>query len=600
MMKSASVQEAMSRAVQLHQAGRLPEAAAIYRQVLQQEPNHANALHLLGLAAHQSGDHHGAVRTIAQAIRANPMAAEFHNNLGEAFRSLGMADQAAQCYETAIGLKPGYAEAHANLGSALLQMGRLDEAVSAYRRAIELKGDIAGVHSNLGQALHAKGLLDEAIVAFRRSIELRGDFPNTHFHLANALKDKGRGEEAVAAYRRAIALRPDFAAAHNRLGDALRDVGRLDETVPAYRRAVEINPGFVEAQNNLAGALAATGQVEKALAECRRTLELRPDLAAAHLTRAMLLLLTGCFAEGWAEYEWRWEWAGAPSPMRDPTQPVWRGEDPRGRAILVQAEQGFGDTIQFIRYAPLLAQRGARVIVECRPELKPLLQALEGVEQVLAEGEPLPPCDLRLPLLSAPLAFRTTLETVPANVPYLRPDPARVDQWRSRLAPRSTPVAPRLKVGLAWAGKPVNMADWYRSMPLSSLAPLADVKDVRFYSLQKGSGEQAANAPAPMALCDLTNELRDFADTAALIANLDLVITVDTAVAHLAGAMAKPVWTLLPFVPEWRWLLDREDSPWYPTMRLFRQKTRGDWAGVVERVAGELNRRVQGSEFRVQ
>jgi hypothetical protein len=252
---------------------------------------------------------------------------------------------------------------------------------------------------------------------------------------------------------------------------------------------------------------------------------------------------------------------------------------------LLHSEQGFGDTIQFIRYAPLLARQGARVVVECQPELRSLLRGVEGVQHLLAQGEPLPPFDLHAPLLSLPLAFGTRLGSIPAQVPYLKADPALAEAWRGKVAGDGR----RLKIGLAWAGSPARKGDRQRSVSLSALAPLAAVKGADFYSLQKGpAAEQAKNPPPEMRLMDLTAELKDFADTAALIASLDLVISVDTAVAHLAGAMARPVWTLLEFVPAWRWLLDREDSPWYPTMRLFRQPSRGDWGSVVRRVAEAL------------
>jgi hypothetical protein len=326
------------------------------------------------------------------------------------------------------------------------------------------------------------------------------------------------------------------------------------------------------------------GELDEALSVCQRAIQLRPDHAGAHWNKSLVLLLKGDFAQGWAEYEWRWQSKDFRSPRRDFPQPQWRGEDPSGRTILLHAEQGFGDTIQFIRYAPLLAGRGARVIVECQPELQRLLGGVEGIQHLTARGEPLPPFDLHTPLLSLPLAWGTRVKTIPGNVPYIKPDPALVGAWRGRLAGDSA-----LKVGLVWAGSPIRKDDRYRSLPLSSLAPLAGVKGVSFYSLQKGKAtEQAQNPPPGMNLIDMTEEIKDFADTAALISHLDLVITVDTAVAHLAGAMAKRVWTMLEFVPAWRWLLNREDSPWYPTMRLFRQPAIRDWATVIRRVAGEL------------
>ena len=503
-----------------HQAGQFQEAEAVYRQILEREPNNPYVLNLLGVLAHQTGRQQAAIQWIGRAISIKPAVAEFHNGLGEAYRASGQLDQAMACYEKAIALKRGCVEAHINLG--------------------------------------------------------------------NALQDKGLLDEAVAAYGAAIQIRPDSAEAHNNLGSALRQKGQLDEAVAAYREAIRLKPDYADAYGNLGGALAVNGQADDAIAACERAIQLKPDLAEAHFTRSVMRLLKGDFAQGWAEYEWRWRRKDAPPPRWNFPQPIWRGPDPSGRTILVHAEQGFGDMLQFVRYAPLLAGRGAKVIVECHPQLKSLLQGMKGVERVLAAPEPLPPFDLHAPLLSLPPAFGTTLETIPAEVPYLRADPDLVEAWRARLAADGGPST-MLRVGLAWAGRSTYKADRDRSVSLSALAPLAEVKGVRFHSLQKGEPARQARTPPPgMNLVDLTDELKDFADTAALIANLDLVVSVDTAVVHLAGAMARPVWTLIPSVPDWRWLLDREDSPWYPTMRLFRQTARGDWGGVVNRVAHEL------------
>jgi len=488
-MRAMSVQEAMTAAMQHHQAGRFRQAEAFYRQVLEQDPANADALHQLGTLAYQEGRHQIAIDLLSRAI----------------------------------GLRPNFARAYYNLGVVLERTGRLDEAIAAYRKATQFQADYAGAYYNLGCVLERKGQLDDA----------------------------------VAAYRMAIQLKPDYAAAHNNLSNGLRRKGRLDE----------------------------------ALAACERAIQSQPDFALAHCNKALMLLLKGEYLKGWAEYEWRWRRKGLSEPDSDFSQPAWTGSDPSGRTILLHPEQGFGDTIQFVRYAPLLARRGARVIVECQPELKSLLQTLEGVAQVLSSAERRPAFDVHVPMLGLPLAFGTTVETIPANVSYLRPDPALVKQWRTRLAPRSTLHAPRLKVGLAWAGNPQNPADRDRSLPLSALAPLAEVEGVAFYSLQKGERAAQAKSPPPgMTLVDLAADIKDFADTAALMAHMDLIITVETAVAHLAGALARPVWALLPFVPAWRWLLEREDSPWYPTMRLFRQPAPGDWNSVVQRVAHQLHK----------
>jgi hypothetical protein len=320
-------------------------------------------------------------------------------------------------------------------------------------------------------------------------------------------------------------------------------------------------------------------KLDEAEASFRRAIELRTDFADAHNDLAMCLLLRGDFSQGWQEYEWRWK---LPEIRRiDPKipGPAWDGSPLDGESIFLHAEQGFGDTIQFARYIPMVAQRGARVILACQPEVAPLIRQIEGIERIILPGEPRPACDTHLPLLSLPRIFETRLDTIPAKVPYIHADPERAEHWKSRLAEH----AGSLKVGLCWSGRAMHSRDIFRSIPPEQLAPLASVEGVRFFSLQKG----AATAP-PIPLIDPTPELHDFSDTAALINNLDLVITVDTAVAHVAGAMGKPVWLLLSFCPDWRWLLERPDSPWYPTARVFRQASAGDWRAVMLDVANAL------------
>ena len=550
-MPPTTIQQAMQTALRHHQAGRLPQAEAIYREILGREPGNADALHLLGVIALQKGRHQDAIGLIRQAIAANP----------------------------------AMPQSHLNLGKALRESGRLDEALAVYREAVRLQPGLAVAHHSLGRALREKGLTEAAAGAFRRAIELQGDFAEAYSSLGNVLQQVGRIEEAVAAYQKAIQVKPGFAEGHYNLGLALRGEDDTAGAISAFREAVRIKPDFAQAHHNLGNALRESARYEEALAACDLAIRCKPDHAGAHLNKAVILLLRGRLAEGWAEYRWRWQTSDIQPNRRAFPQPEWNGEALSGRAVLLHAEQGFGDTIQFMRYAPLLARRGVRVIVEVPQELKGLLRGVEGVRQLLGAGDPLPAFDCHAALLDLPGIFGTTLQTVPANVPYLRPEPALADLWRSRLAPR-------LKVGLVWAGRPQHHNDRNRSLPLSSLAPLAQVKGVVFYSLQKGAAAaQAQNPPPGMELVDLSQEIKDFADTAALIENLDLVISVDTVVAHLAGALAKPVWTLLPLTPDWRWLLAREDSPWYPTMRLFRQGARGEWGSVIERVARELKAR---------
>ncbi len=363
---------------------------------------------------------------------------------------------------------------------------------------------------------------------------------------------------------------------------ALKDAGLFDESVAAYERAIAIDPGRPHMYYNLGSALKEAGRIEPAMVQLRRAVELKPDFYEASYSIALTQLLQGNWTEGWRGYELRWKCASFRSPRRDFIQPMWDGADPQGRTILLHSEQGFGDTIQFVSLATLVAGRGAKVIVVCQPELRRLVSTVAGVDRVMGWDEPLADFDLHCPLLSLPYLLGLKLEQLPVAMAYVSAPAPDVEKWRQKLL--DFPGV--LKVGLCWSGGPHPRS---RSIPLAAMTSLADVAGTRFFSLQRGehSAEDRAAREA-LKLVDYTDQLNDFADTAGLIANLDLVISVDTAVAHLAGAMQKPVYMLLKFMPDFRWMLDREDSPWYPTMRLFRQAKAGDWGGVVQSVKEAL------------
>jgi hypothetical protein len=395
----------------------------------------------------------------------------------------------------------------------------------------------------------------------------------------------------VDRYLAALRVQPDLAEAHNNLGITLRHFGRFDEAVASCRAALARRPQSPEAHNNLAMALRDLGRLAEAEACCRQALALRPDYAGAHANLSAIMLLAGRLREGWAEYEWRWK-VGKELVPRPFAQPRWTGGALGDRVLLVHAEQGFGDTLQFCRYVPLIAS-GARVVLEVQQPLLRLLSGLGGVEKVVAHGEPLPPFDLHCPMLSLPHAFATTLDDVPSRVPYLSADPAQAAIWRQRLA-----HLPGLRVGVAWTGNPrpfhpaANAIDRRRSIPFERFMRLLDLPGINFVSLQKGEpADRAARLPPGIALHDWMHELDDFADTAALVEALDLVVTVDTSIVHLAGALAKPVWLLNRFDTCWRWLLDRTDSAWYPTIRQFRQPRPGDWDTVLAAVRAALAQR---------
>jgi hypothetical protein len=426
---------------------------------------------------------------------------------------------------------------------------------------------------SLGMDLVGAGMVREAAFQFTKALALNPDFSDASLALGHCLHATGQFEAALEQYQRLLSANPRHMAAWNNRGITLLEMGHHDEAAGSFRRALEISPGFHDARVALATCYQALGRMEEALAACDGVLAVAPDHAEAHWNRSLLLLLKGDYPEGWREYEWRWKKRNFTSPRRDFQQPCWHGEPGAGKTILIHAEQGFGDTLQFCRYVPLVKALGARVVYECHPPLAALMKGLGPGVEVIAMGQPLPTFDLHVPLMSLPLVFGTTLDTVPATIPYLTPPEDRLPFWSSRIKDGS-----RMKAGLCWAGK--SYPDPRRSCPVKLLAGLARLEGVSWYSLQAGW-----KAPLPLPMTDLTGLIRDFADTAALISQLDFVITIDTSVAHLSGALGKPTWVMLPHAPDWRWMLEREDSPWYPSMRLLRLKQPGAWHEVIQRVS---------------
>jgi len=496
-------------------AGRLDQAEAAAKAILERDPDHAGALHLSGIAEMTRANHRGAAELLHRSIELAPDNARTHNNLGIALSSLGKPDEAIDSFRRAVALDPGLADAHANLGRLLQDQKRFDEAVASLRQAAALKPADATVIGKLGTAQFAQDQLGEAAESFRR----------------------------------ALALNPNMAEADNYLGLIYRAQGRLPEAIEHYRRAIAY----------------------------------RPDFGSAHFNLGVAQLLTGDFANGWREYEWRWQW-GKPA-LRKLPQPLWTGEDLIGKTILLHHEQGLGDTIQFMRYAPLVVARGARVVLELQPAMVRLAAGFQGTMEVVPAGSPLPPFDFHCPLLSLPERFATDLATLPGSIAYLVPEAEAAARWRRQLA-----AGIGLKIGVVWAGNPVHQDDRKRSLPFDRLMPLFKVPGLRWFSLQVGErAGDMARLPGGT-ITDLSRNLTDLAETAAAIANLDLVVAVDTSVVHLAGALGRPAWVLLPFAPDWRWMLGRDDSPWYPSLRLFRQKEPDDWDLVIARVRRALAR----------
>ena len=456
---------------------------------------------------------------------------------------------AARSYVRALQLQPVFFEAAFNLAVLLQEMGQGEESIACYRQALHVRPDYAPGWGNLGVALRDAGQNRAAIDCFRQALRCQPGAPDVLNNLGNAWRAEDEPVAAIACFRAALRRSPANAGIQANLGSVLREVGRLDEAAKTLQQAIELQPNYAD----------------------------------AHWDLAFTRLLQGDFTSGFAEYEWRWR--RTDFPPRQFAAPLWRGENLAGRTLLVHAEQGAGDAIQFVRFLSLLPALGARVVLECPRGLVTLFESVDGVQRVIAKGDPLPEFDWQVPLLSLPHRLGVTLASIPARVPYLRPPPDR----RVSLPPTRGNHPPALRVGLAWRGQPQHKNDGRRSLSFAALESLFTVPGATFYSLQVAPTAEFTDAAASQnTLIDLENLIHDYSDTAALMAQLDLVISVDTSVAHLAGALGCPVWVLLPFAPDWRWLLERDDSPWYPTMRLFRQPAPGDWSSVVQSVRAAL------------
>lgn len=580
-MATLTLPQALGRAASAYQAGAVAEAESLCRQIVAADPNFFLAQFLLGAAQARLGKYDLALASYDRALALQADHAEALYNRGNTLKALSRFEDAIASYDRALAAKPDYAEALNNRGVAQQALGRLDQALASHQRAVALRPAYAEAIRNAALLLQTLRRFDDALAAYDRLVALA---PND----AAAWNDRGivlfelrRFAEAQASHEHALALRPDYPEAHNNHGNALKALNRFEDAIASYNRALALRPLYAYALNNRGIAQMELRHVDAALSDYRRAVAARPDFADAHYNEALCCLLSGDLARGWEKSEWRWESSESVGDKRSLAQPMWRGEDIAGKTILLHPEQGLGDTIHFCRYVPMVEARGARVIFEVERPLRALMGTLDSGAEIVAQGDPLPTFDLYCPLLSLPGAFGTRIETVSAAVPYLRAAPNDVSAWAARLAPHRRP-----RIGLAWSGRAGHKNDHNRSMPLAMLAPLFAL-DATFIVVQKDI--RAVDAPlVAERLLDYGESLGDFTDTAALMQNLDLVISVDTSVAHLAGALARPVWVLLPFTPDWRWLLDRTDSPWYPTARLFRQSTTRRWDPVVRIVRDAL------------
>ncbi len=684
-----STKNTLSIAIQYHKLRNLKKAEQLYQEVIKNNPNNSDALHLFGLVAHQNGNNGAAIEYMKKALKISPSNEVFYLNLGNVYSGIEMLNRAIECFKKAISINPDYADAYYNLGRTLQKQGKNDQAlinyhktiefksdnpyayyysgnvlfeqkkfddsIKYYEQAVKLKPDFPEVFNNLGIVLKMKGKFLAAVSSFKEAIKLNPEFAEAYYNMGNALNKLDKCMEALDCYREAIRLnhhyaeayfmigkilqnlnfleeavqcyheainnKPDYSEAYSDLGGIFREQGKLKEGLKSalkavnlqsdnpsalnnlgniykemgnfkqakqcYQRAIKIKPDMVEAYANLGDAYLNILDLKNALYYTNKAIEIQPDFNA-RWNRALLFLLTENFEEGWHEYKWRWKTKDFVKIKRNYPQPLWDGTPQNDKTILIWVEQGFGDTIQFIRYASLIKQRVKKVVFEVQQPLVKLISTCPGIDKVIPLGINTQEFDIHIPLLSLPGIFNTNLKNIPCHVPYISlPDGHKIDN--SLIIKEND----KLKIGIVWAGNPKHKNNRNRSCPVSHFIELGENEDVVLFSLQKGPQSQDLNRyRAEGKVIDLSDIMNDFSDTAAMLEELDLVITVDTAMTHLAGALCKPVWVLLPFCPDWRWLLNRSDSPWYPTARLFRQSKPGDWKGVFIQVKEALNKMI--------
>ncbi|MGS0895327.1 tetratricopeptide repeat protein [Burkholderia stagnalis] len=592
---------AFSAGVAAHHAGRTADAERHYRAALALHADHAEALNNLGILIEAAGERDEAERCYRRAVRIRPDYADAFCNLGLLLHDDARFHEAEACYRGVLALKPGDGVALRRLGLLLRATGRRDDAEHAFRTLVAAQPGNAAAHADLALLLQETARLDEAERHYRASLEREPQRAVVLNNLGVLLEKLGRLPEAEDCFRRALSLQPDYRDARGNLGNLYFASLRYDEAEACYRHVLADDPAFTEVWNNLGRLLHSAGRLEEAETCLRHALTLDPDRVPSRFNLSLVLLALGRYEEGWRLYDARYQ----PSPHwgdeaadhvpPDLPAPLWNGEPLDGKSLVVWPEQGHGDVVQFARYLPLLKQRGlATLTVVCPAALTTLIATIDGVDRCVALDEvaTLPAHDHACWMMSLPRHFGTTIDTIPATVPYLHPPAPLVASWRD-----SVPAS-GFKVGLVWAGDPrpgqanAHATDRRRSLAASAYLPLLKVPGVRFVSLQKGetTRRQIDTIASPLRPVDPMERVRDFADTAAIIAHLDLVITVDTSVAHVAGALNTPVWILSRFDGCWRWFADRDDSPWYPSARLFRQSEPGRWADVVERVAQALER----------
>jgi tetratricopeptide (TPR) repeat protein len=577
-----------SKALAFYQQGRLDESQSLCRGVLRVHPNHFDARHLLGVIHLQRGQLPAAERLFAAALRINPNVAVTHLSLGIVLMQLARPAEALACFDHGLRLAPNDLSTLVNRGAALHALGRHAEAVAAYDKAIAARPDVANLYVNRGHSLTELKRFEDALKDLDRAVMLAPSMPEAWNNRGLALYGLKRNDEALADAEKALALRFDYAEAHNNRGNALVQLRRLSESLSSYDQAIALRPDYGRAICNRGHALLEMMRIDEALPDIERAIAVDPSDYYAIYNRALCHFLRGQLREGFADYESRWgmKWSKRPEPF-------WEGEPIEGLRLAVHSEQALGDGIQFSRYLPLLVERGADVTFVVRPSLKRVLAKVTAGTRVVTAFDESEAFDFQTSLMSLPFVLKTDLASVPNCTPYLEAEPELVAQWRSRIGQDG------FRIGIAWQCNP--QGDTGRAVPLIRFSPLARLPNVRLIALQKKDGLDQLAAVGPefgVEVLDVLDEGVDaFVDTAAVIESLDLVIACDTSVAHLAGALGKETWLALKHLPEWRWMVDRDDSPWYPSMRLFRQTTDGDWTGAFAEIEARLRTRLTERGF---
>ena len=574
----------LQAALELHRKGAWSEAKLLYEGILENQPDNFDALQLLGVLASQTKNYEASVALIAKAIAINPGQATVHANLGFALKSLGRYAESVDSYLNAIKLKPDLADAHLHCGLAYLGLGQPLQAIDSFDQVIALRIDDAQAYCNRGVALAKLGRFEEAIASYQTALSFKPDFPEAYFNWGNALQSLRRYAMAIATYDQAIALRADYADAYTNRGNALKELDRFTEAIESYASAIAAKPEHVEAHVNQGVAHYECLEIEKALACYDRSLQIQADYAEAHWNKALALLLSGDLENGFQLHESRWRRSTFTSKRRDFKQPLWLGDASlQGKSILLHAEQGLGDTIQFCRYCEAVQALGATVLLEVQAPLVGLLASLRGVSGLIRQGDPLPDFDFHCPLMSLPLALKTRVDSIPTAPQYLYADQVKVAIWQGRLGEKKGK-----RVGLVWSGNQAHRNDKKRSIPLVDVLDNLPAR-FEYISLQKEIRADDKIVLMQSNIKHFGKDLQDFSDTAALCESMDLIISVDTSVAHLAGALGKKVCLLAPRVPDWRWMLQRADSPWYPGLRIFRLKVNESWTSLLSSHREEIS-----------